>query len=154
MAEQRTENPRVAGSIPALATFLWFSEGSGNTAGKQGLFPDNFPSKPHNAPAVYCRRCWIPMGEAYDSSTAQRALEIAGVANKSKGRSKQQRTHSPPPDAESNFERVAAEDLPACYLWEFWREKCHRDLSVGQALDKLRKEVQANDEAIIQHDVR
>ena len=94
------------------------------------------------------------MGEAYDSSPVQRALEIAGVANKSKGRSKPQRPPSPPPDAEWNFERVAAEDLPACYLWEFWREKCHRAPSVGQASDKLRKEVQDNDEAISPHDVR
>jgi hypothetical protein len=74
------------------------------------------------------------------------------MARKPNPGSKQQRTPSPLPEEEWNFERVAVEDLPACYLWEFWREKCRRDPSVGQTLDNLRREVQANDAAIIKYD--
>ena len=77
---------------------------------------------------------------------------IRSMARKSNTRSKQPSVPSPLPEDEWNFERVAPEDLPACYLWEFWREKCRRDPSVGQTLDNLRREVQANDAAIIQYD--
>lgn len=76
------------------------------------------------------------------------------MARKPTPGSKQQRAPSPLPEAEWNFERVPVEDLPACYLWEFWREKCHRDASVAKALDNLRKEAQANDQAILQHDTK
>jgi hypothetical protein len=76
------------------------------------------------------------------------------MARKSNTRSKQPSVPSPLPEDEWNFERVAAEDLPACYLWEFWREKCHRDTSVVHVLDKSRKEVEANDGAIVQHDMK
>ena len=76
------------------------------------------------------------------------------MARKPNPGSKQQRTPSPLPEEEWNFGRVAVEDLPACYLWEFWREKCHQDASVAQALDKSRKEVEANDEAILQNDTK
>jgi len=53
------------------------------------------------------------MGEAYDSSPARRALEIAGVANKSKGRSKPQRT-PPPPHLTQN--RILKESQRKIYL--------------------------------------
>ncbi|NBV35432.1 MAG: hypothetical protein EBR81_17000, partial [Proteobacteria bacterium] len=48
----------------------------------------------------------------------------------------------------------AVVDLPACYLWEFWREKCHRDPAVAEALNNRRQDVCANDDLIRQHDRR
>jgi len=58
------------------------------------------------------------------------------------------------PREEWNFESVKEIDLPACYLWEYWREKCHRDPLVADALNSLRQEVNANDDLIHQHDQR
>ena len=74
------------------------------------------------------------------------------MARKPNPGSKQQRTPSPLPEEEWNFERVAVEDLPACYLWEFWREKCHRDPTVAEALNNRRQDVCADDDLIRQHD--
>jgi hypothetical protein len=76
------------------------------------------------------------------------------MARKPNPGSKQQRTPSPLPEEEWNFERVAVEDLPACYLWEFWREKCHRDPTVAEALNNRRQDVCADDDLIRQHDRR
>jgi hypothetical protein len=53
---------------------------------------------------------------------------------------------------EWDFGTVAEIDLPACYLWEYWREKCHRDSSIADALNGLREDVRADDGAIRQHD--
>jgi len=79
-------------------------------------------------------------------------LTSTPMARKPNPGSKQQRTPSPLPEEEWNFERVAVEDLPACYLWEFWREKCHRDPTVEEALNNLREAVCADDALIRQHD--
>ncbi len=56
------------------------------------------------------------------------------------------------PREEWDFGSVAELDLPACYLWEYWREKCHRDSSIADALKSVRQEVQSQDEDIRQHD--
>jgi hypothetical protein len=74
------------------------------------------------------------------------------MARKPNPGSKQKRAPSPLPEAEWNFERVAVVDLPACYLWEFWREKCHRDPTVAEALNNRRQDVCADDDLIRQHD--
>ena len=55
---------------------------------------------------------------------------------------------------EWDFGSVDDLDLPACYLWEYWREKCRRDPSVAAALNSLRQEVSADDGSILQHDQR
>jgi hypothetical protein len=59
-----------------------------------------------------------------------------------------------PPLEEWDFGSVAEDDLPACYLWEYWREKCHRDSSIADALNSLRAEVRASDDTIRRHDQR
>jgi hypothetical protein len=56
------------------------------------------------------------------------------------------------PREEWDFESVEEIDLPACYLWEYWREKCNRDSSIADALNGLRGEVRADDDAIRRHD--
>ncbi len=53
---------------------------------------------------------------------------------------------------EWDFESVKEVDLPACYLWEYWREKCLRDPSIANALKNFRHAVQSQDEEIRQHD--
>ncbi len=53
---------------------------------------------------------------------------------------------------EWDFESVKEVDLPACYLWEYWREKCLRDPSVEDALKNVRHEVQSQDGEIRKHD--
>jgi hypothetical protein len=83
---------------------------------------------------------------------------MAGAPKKSRQSSKasKPKTEKRPllPVDEWDFGAVAEIDLPACYLWEYWREKCHRDSSVADALTGLRKDVRADDEAIRQHDQR
>ncbi len=61
-------------------------------------------------------------------------------------------TKSMLPREEWDFASVEEIDLPACYLWEYWREKCLRDPSVADALKNVRQEVQSRDEEIRQHD--
>ena len=58
------------------------------------------------------------------------------------------------PVEEWDFGSVNDIDLSACYLFEYWREKCHRDPTIAEALDRLRKEVRADDDAIRRHDQR
>jgi len=53
---------------------------------------------------------------------------------------------------EWDFSRVEDIDLPACFLWEYWREKCHRDPAVATALNNLRREVCTHDAEIRRHD--
>jgi hypothetical protein len=55
---------------------------------------------------------------------------------------------------EWDFSRVEDIDLPACFLWEYWREKCHRDPAVATALNNLRRTVCTHDAEIRQHDQR
>lgn len=81
------------------------------------------------------------------------------MASKSSSRKKTSNSSIPPtkpllPCEEWNFESVKEIDLPACHLWEYWREKCHRDPLVADALNSLRQEVSANHDLIHQHDQR
>jgi hypothetical protein len=75
---------------------------------------------------------------------------------KKSGTSKTTKTEIAPPPAlppaEWDFESVEEIDLPACYLWEYWREKCKRDSSIAAALIDLRKEARADDGVIRRHD--
>jgi hypothetical protein len=88
-------------------------------------------------------------------------LSIEGMAGAPKKSRQSSKTSKPKaekrlllPREEWDFGSVAEVDLPACYLWEYWREKCHRDSSTADALNGLRKDVRADDNAIRRHDQR
>ena len=79
---------------------------------------------------------------------------MAGKTSKQSRSSKRSAPTNPPPlpSEEWDFANVADIDLPACYLWEYWREKCFRDPSIANALDGLREDVRADDNAIRRYD--
>jgi hypothetical protein len=56
------------------------------------------------------------------------------------------------PSEEWHFESLGDDDVPTCWLWEYWREACGRDPEVRAALANAQQEVQANDTEIQRHD--
>ena len=56
------------------------------------------------------------------------------------------------PQEEWDFESLENDDVPTCWLWEYWREAYRRNPEVRAALANAQQEVQANDTEIQRHD--